>query len=78
MQTEAPSVIIQQLHKHPPVAFAKFRLQEADTVSRSSIFLLQPVKSVNHCNTESVQMKHLSKWLHTLIDVLILNHEVTS
>lgn len=33
---------------HSPVAFAKFRLQEADAVPRTSNFLLQPVKSINH------------------------------
>lgn len=50
--------------ERPPVAFAKLRLQEADAVPRAGIFLLQPVKSIDHYDREVDQNEHRSKQSH--------------
>lgn len=43
---------LSSIQDFPPVAFAKLRLQEADAVSGTSIFLLQTVESINDCKTK--------------------------
>lgn len=45
-------------HQHPPVSFAKFRLQEADAIPCTSVFLLQSVKSINNYNTKAIQIRN--------------------
>lgn len=52
---------VQQEARRSPVAFAKLRLQEANAIPRTGNFLLQPVESIDHYNTEAVQIKYMSK-----------------